>query len=299
KWLREQRPDDPRGGFAAHKFKLFNAFLEMLPALARGLPEQQFIIRPHPSERISTWQALAEPLPNVSVHHRGNVVAWLQAADALVHNGCTTAVEAFLVGCAAFAYMPVRSPTFDHPLPNGISLACQSLTDLLARIDQAGADRAGLFARQSRDPRRQRLLEQNLASVSESSLDSERILDCLDGLLTRPGRAPRRAGALMGVKRMVAAISRLLPGSANYGPYLDHMFPPTSLGEAQARANQLAAALGLSPSFRLDVVSQSVFRVTTPDKELKSAGCKRAFALEFAMTPPTGKADETARTDFC
>jgi len=37
KWLREQRPQDPRGGFARHKFELFNAFCRMLPDLARAL----------------------------------------------------------------------------------------------------------------------------------------------------------------------------------------------------------------------------------------------------------------------
>jgi len=37
KWLREQRPQDPRGGFARHKFELFNGFCRMLPDLARAL----------------------------------------------------------------------------------------------------------------------------------------------------------------------------------------------------------------------------------------------------------------------
>ncbi|MCH8478265.1 MAG: hypothetical protein LAT56_10000, partial [Wenzhouxiangella sp.] len=87
KWLREQRPDDPRGGFAAHKYELFKAFVEALPELARALPDVSFVLRPHPSERIQTWQDIAADLGNVRIAAKGNVVAWLLAADGVINNG--------------------------------------------------------------------------------------------------------------------------------------------------------------------------------------------------------------------
>lgn len=249
KWLRERRPDDPRGGFAAHKFALFNAFLEMLPALAKALPEQRFIVRPHPSERIETWQALAAPLPNVSVHHSGNVVAWLKATDVLVHNGCTTAVEAFLVGCPALAYMPVRSAAFDHPLPNGLSLSCDDLPSLAAAVATACADRAAAHASIRADSRRRQLAEASIAGCTSQSLACERILEALDPLLRDlsppQGARPGLARLTLGLRRAARVVEHRLPGMANYRPYLEHMFPPVGLAEAQARAGLLARCVGV------------------------------------------------------
>jgi surface carbohydrate biosynthesis protein len=255
KWLREKRPDDPRGGFAAHKFKLFHAFLAMLPALAQALPERQFIIRPHPSERLSTWQELAEPLPNVSVQHRGNVVAWLEAADALVHNGCTTAVEAFLVGCAAFAYMPLRSPTFDHPLPNGISLQCDDLQALASAVASACEDPVAAYEQLAADPARRQLAAANIAGCTGERLACEAILDALGRLLADmappEGARPGLARLTLALRRVLRTVEQRIPGTANYRPYLEHMFPSIGLAEARERARLLASCIGVpAPSIR-------------------------------------------------
>jgi surface carbohydrate biosynthesis protein len=255
KWLREQRPDDPRGGFAAHKFALFNAFLEMVPALAQALPDRQFIVRPHPSERLATWTELTESLPNVLVQHEGNVVAWLEAADALVHNGCTTAVEAFLVGCPALAYMPVRSPTFDHPLPNGMSLQCHDQPSLAAALTDACIDPGAMYERIVADPARRQLAASNIAGCMADQLASEAILDALDGLLADAappdGARPRLARMTLGMRRALRTVEQRIPGTANYRPYLEHMFPPIGLQEARDRAALLARCVGVpAPSLR-------------------------------------------------
>jgi hypothetical protein len=245
KWLREKRPDDPRGGFAAHKFNLFHAFLEMLPALAEALPERRFIIRPHPSERISTWQALAEPLPNVSVQHRGNVVAWLEAADALVHNGCTTAVEAFLVGCAAYAYMPLRSPSFDHPLPNGISLQCDDLRGTrFGGGQRLRGPRGGLRAARSR-PGPQPAGGGNMAGCTGERLACEAILDALGGLLADmappAGARPGLARLTLALRRILRTVEQRIPGTANYRP-------TWSTCSRRSGSRKRASALDCSPA---------------------------------------------------
>jgi len=264
KWLREQRPDDPRGGFAAHKFVLFKAFLEMIPALARALPEQNFVIRPHPSERPDTWQSLAASLPNITVEHGGNVIAWLLAADALVHNGCTTAVEAFLVGCPAAAYLPVRSLAFDHPLPNGLSLPCADLPSLAATLAGAVADPTAAHARLQAGPERRRLAEANIAGCTGDRLACERILDALQPLLDNPrppeGARPAVARLMLGLRRAARVIEHRLPGTANYRPYLQHMFPPTSLAQVQERARLLASCLD-APAPAIRQIAADVFEL--------------------------------------
>jgi len=263
KWLREQRPDDPRGGFAAHKFALFKAFCKMLPELARRLPEVQFVIRPHPSEKKATWDALAADLDNVEVAQYGNVVAWLLASDGLIHNGCTTAVEAFQLGRPALAFEPVHSDTYDHPLPNGISLSCPDLDTLETSCRAASADPAALFSRQASTGGRERMANA-LAGLEDSELASERISAMLAEL--QPGRPVRRkmVSAALALRRILRVVEERIPGTANYRPYLAHMFPDISLQEAQARMTELGHCLQINRLPEIRQLEQNVFQLQPP-----------------------------------
>lgn len=261
KWLREQRPDDPRGGFAAHKYELFKAFCELIPALARRLPEVQIVIRPHPSERADTWEHLAAGFSQVAVAQHGNVVAWLLASQGLIHNGCTTAVEAYQLGRPALAYRPVLSAQYDHPLPNGISLAASDVDGVAAWIERVMAAPDQVFAEQAAAGAHA-LMSRALAGLDGDGLACERILDALEPLFATPGPAPRRwTAGLLGLRRLLRLIEQSIPGTVNYGPYLAHMFPDIDRVEVEQRCRQMASCLGLA---RLPLVRQleaKVFRL--------------------------------------
>lgn len=260
KWLREQRPDDPRSGFAAHKYALFKAFGRMLPELARRLPMVRFVLRPHPSEQRMTWDALAEGLENVYVVQRGNVVAWLLASDGIIHNGCTTAVEAFQLGRPALAYRPVRSETFDHPLPNGISVSCADLEELEQACRAATADSAATFAGQAHSGGRA-LMANAVAGLQDSTLAAERISLALAELLP-PGHGHRRLPpAALRLRRFLRIVEERIPGTANYRPYLAHMFPDVSLEDVRGRVAELGRCLKLNRLPELAELEPNVFRV--------------------------------------
>ncbi|TVQ38059.1 MAG: hypothetical protein EA370_06165 [Wenzhouxiangella sp.] len=264
KWLREQRPDDPRGGFAAHKYELFQAFVKALPALARALPELRFVLRPHPSERVRTWQDIAAGLDNVRVAADGNVVAWLLAADGLVHNGCTTAVEAFQLGRPALAYRPVLNPDYDHPLPNDISLSCLELPELIDEVSACRADRDAVFARQAEAGGRA-VMARALAGLGETELACQRILRSLAPLLDEGLSATNEAGRsgrlAMVLRRLLRPVESRLPGTANYGPYLAHMFPDTDIEQVRERIRLLADCLGLDTLPPITQLETNVFRL--------------------------------------
>jgi len=247
RWLREQRPDDPRGGFAGHKYELFQAFRDLLPRLAAALPTTTLVLRPHPSERWQTWQELAAGLANVRVCREGNVVPWLLAARALVHNGCTTALEAFVMQRPALAYMPLRSPAFDHPLPNGLSLQFEDVDSLVATLEDCIADAAAVFGRQATLERRA-LLGGHVAG-SDDELASHRVVETLLPLLVGRGPVagsnPLVAHISQGLRRTVRAIQGRVAGQGNHRAYLEHMFPVTTLQDTCDRVARLSACLGL------------------------------------------------------
>ncbi|MGY6554481.1 MAG: surface carbohydrate biosynthesis protein [Wenzhouxiangella sp.] len=272
KWLREQRPDDPRGGFAAHKFELFKAFVELIPALARRLPEVPIVIRPHPSERAETWESLVSGFPQVSVAQHGNVVAWLLASQGLIHNGCTTAVEAYQLGRPALAYRPLRSQHYDHPLPNGISLSAESLEPVVAWIQRTMVDADPVFAEQA-DAGGASLMMRALAGLNSEQLAAERILDALAPLFGSSAKRPRAWTArLLGLRRLLRMIEERIPGTANYRPYLSHMFPDIDQVEVEQRCRQMGACLGLAGLPAVRQLESNVFRLDpTQDSRLGKA----------------------------
>ncbi|TVS12331.1 MAG: hypothetical protein EA419_05205 [Wenzhouxiangella sp.] len=263
KWLREKRPDDPRGGFAAHKFELFQAFSDMVPELARRLPEVHFVVRPHPSEKRQTWEHVAAGFDNVSVAQHGNVVAWLLASDGLIHNGCTTAVEAFQLDRPAIAFRPVRSARYDHALPNDISLAAADLDELAGLVERASADSAALFSEQAGSESRQ-VMRAALAGFGEHGLASERIVARLGQLSEQGsihGARSRWMPAVLAFRRLLRLLEQRLPGTANYRPYLAHMFPDIDQAEVEQSLRQMASCLDIAPVPRVRELETNVFRL--------------------------------------
>ncbi|MFU8814328.1 MAG: surface carbohydrate biosynthesis protein [Pseudomonadales bacterium] len=271
RWLREQRPDDPRGGFAAHKYQLFQAFKTMVPALAKALPELNFVLRPHPSERHATWVELTAGLPNVRVCADGNVIPWLRASRGLIHNGCTTALEGFVMGRPALAYMPVRSDAYDHPLPNGLSRQVDDLDALIHHSASMFAEPEQAFAQQAAAGGAA-LLEQNLAGAS-GELACGRIIAALAPLLNqapadascenqpRPASfAPSAAArALMFGRRRWWSLAQHVPGHGNYRGYVGRMFPAVSVEEVRDRVAAFARCLPDLSGLEVRELQPSVF----------------------------------------
>lgn len=275
RWLREQRPDDPRGGFAAHKYTLYQAFLELMPRLSESLPGTTIVVRPHPSESLSVWEALAQRLPNLVVRREGGIAPWLLAAQGMVHNGCTTAVEAFALGCPALAYAPERSARYDHPLPNGLSVPCEDVDTLVARLGDCLRDRRGAFACQSADGARQVLVRRSIAGFEADASASDRICDALWPLLESAAVAggPRRrlVSAGLAARRWGHAIEQRVPGTSNYRPYLQAMFPDTPVSDVRERARVLAACVG-TPAPTVQALAANVFAVEpAPQQDRRSA----------------------------
>lgn len=119
--------------------QIFEGFLELVPELARRFPERNIIIRPHPSENRSPWDALAADLPNVHVEYEGNVTPWLLGASLILHCGSTTAVEAHIAGKPVISFCPCPKEDiakFELYVPALVSIHTTTVEEVL---DQTGA----------------------------------------------------------------------------------------------------------------------------------------------------------------
>ena len=77
-------------GLKDHKQAVLENFKGMIPGLERAFPNYVVVVRPHPTENPAVYRDVASKCERVRVTNEGNVVPWLLATKALVHNGCTT-----------------------------------------------------------------------------------------------------------------------------------------------------------------------------------------------------------------
>jgi surface carbohydrate biosynthesis protein len=85
---------------------------------ADGVP---VVMRPHPSENAEIWQRHLAGIPGLEVIREGSQVDWLKASALLVHSGCTTGLEAFLLGHPVAALTPGQFGFHDFFISNLVS----------------------------------------------------------------------------------------------------------------------------------------------------------------------------------
>lgn len=93
----------------AYASQVLTSFIKLINRLSHEFPSLKFIIRPHPGEDRSFYETIFKQFDNVLVKHEGSVTPWLQACKLMIHEGCTTGVEAFLSGTPVIIYKTVST----------------------------------------------------------------------------------------------------------------------------------------------------------------------------------------------
>jgi surface carbohydrate biosynthesis protein len=256
-----------KGGVAQHVLALFRAFITMLPALASALPDRTFVVRPHPSESHEPWLRAALGCPNVHVIHEGNVVPWLIASDALIHNGCTTGLEAYILGTPVIAYEPVVSERFDLHLPNDVSDRASDVAELTKRVEAIGE---GDISTDSQEALRRRAIVDRYVAALGGQLASERMCDALEAFVTQwqveplPGAWSRISGRINGqVRGFEKWFNLMRPQHNNSRSYVDHMFSELSPEDIEVRLARFRRSLGRFEKVRSRLHSRNVFEIST------------------------------------
>jgi len=123
-------------GLVQHLATIMEAFLEVIPKIAQRFPEHAIVLRPHPGENVEPYVQLAKNYINIKINNNGSVVPWLLAADVVIHNSCTTGIEAWVLDRPVISYMPISNVLYDSKLPNELSYKCVAEDELLSRINK-------------------------------------------------------------------------------------------------------------------------------------------------------------------
>lgn len=112
-------PDDPASVAEMHALLAwektnFDSLVALLDWAVREVTSHRIVIRPHPGELAAFWEQRYGANPRVVIIPRSNPHPWIMASTLVVHTGCTTGLEAVLMGKPAVNLMPSDHPTFDR-----------------------------------------------------------------------------------------------------------------------------------------------------------------------------------------
>jgi surface carbohydrate biosynthesis protein len=248
-----------RQGVEKHKRNLFEAFLAAVPDIAAELHPYTLVIRPHPSEDHAAWKRAAQGLDNVAVVYEGPVVPWQMAASCLIHNGCTSAVEASVLGLPALSYRPVKSAEFDIALPNLLSEEFTTVPALARRARELAGAPAGRDA----PPAYSDVLRKNLTAL-DGPLACERIMAELKRLQASP--ADGRQTSLLGLQARALHLLRraarsLSPQARKYELHKSDAALFTA-DQIKERARPMAEALGRFGDLRYETRGPGVVTIS-------------------------------------
>lgn len=114
---------------------------------ARARSPWPLVVRPHPTEDLGIWQQTLGGLDGVEVIREGDHLAWTAAARGLVHPGCTTGVEALLLGTPAISLVVDDNPWHALYLSNLVNPKVGAVGDAVDMIlDLAGGGEPSSWA---------------------------------------------------------------------------------------------------------------------------------------------------------
>lgn len=164
--------------------ELFNHFLYLVKILSLTFPYLQFIVRPHPNENKLTYEKAFSELNNVKVISEGNVINWILASQLIIHNGCTTGIEAFLLNKPVVAYMPIHNEKFDVALANDLSIKTSNIEEIILIIKDIlnNVHREKILLSESNEHKK---IFNRYYGVEDGEFAYKNILDCLQQIPAR------------------------------------------------------------------------------------------------------------------
>jgi len=257
-------------GLTRHKQAIFKDFQRLIPILDQTLTDHTIIIRPHPAENQEVYHNIASTCKRVSVTNEGNVVPWLIAAKALIHNGCTTGVEAYALGLPTITYRASKNEYYDnafHRLPNQLSHECldhEQIQETLANILEGKLGHAN-------SDERKKIMEHHLAAMN-GPLACDRMVDIFEEISSQQQTAPAPALKDRLVSRFWATRRRLkkrIKGfkanmSHNKADFLVHRYPGVCKEDLQRRLAQFQQALGDRTELKVEKIFHQFYRISAP-----------------------------------
>lgn len=240
-------------------FKKLHEFIEAIIFLAANNNGYDIVVRPHPQEDINTWRVFLEKIPNVHIVRQDSITAWVKNAFAVMHNGCTTALEATTSGKTVLTFNPFDMQ-YDNKLFNTLGHILKTKEELLEKANY-------IFEKEKiSNTKKEKVNLPNLISkkiyLDDNELAAQKIIKIWEGLtnekLSKNNNWIKYNWYLkiINVKKFILIIaSKLFPNIIK--PIKEnHKFPAFDPKDIYERVNRLKQILSINKKIECKVVSK-------------------------------------------
>jgi surface carbohydrate biosynthesis protein len=275
----EQPGEEPRFGRAARGMTLeyaeglrdfkqivFESFQKMIPALERIFEDHKIVVRPHPTENQDIYKSIAARCQRVHVTNQGNVVPWLMSANALIHNGCTTGVEAYALRVPAISFRATINEKYDHgfyALPNQLSHQCFDFDQLQKTLTKILSGDLGPIDGEEQTE----LIDRHLSGL-QGPLVCEQITDVLEKVVDRLPRMSKiqiarriREGAKSAKRKVLRKLKKRGTTTEGFNEFQRHKYPEILIEEIHSRLNRFNTIIDNGIELTVDKIYGKLFQI--------------------------------------
>ncbi len=119
----------------ADESRMMHHYVSAIKYITKNNNLYDIVLRPHPTENIDLWKIFLDGLPNVHVIGEGSITSWVNHSFAVLHNGCTTSLEATISGKPVITYVPFKQ-VFNRGLANDLGKLVSTEEELLTHINK-------------------------------------------------------------------------------------------------------------------------------------------------------------------
>lgn len=225
-------------------------FVAVFPKIRTWFPHVKLIVRPHPSEDHEYWHSLAAKTGHFEVQTNGAASPWILGAECLLHHGCTTGVEAEIMGKPHIMYAPCPDKHHDTEMMKTFAPIVHTQDKLRAKLSSI---MDGDYNQKDRND-----LESYFASLT-GELSSRKIVSSFHSIDVAPQKLRRWLKLMRFTPRHL--IAQYWPRSRKAGSYSRQKWSETSAGDVAQIAARFQSLLGLENTLTTEEVFPQLFRI--------------------------------------
>ena len=239
-------------------YKKFYEFIEAIKHLSQNNNGYDIVLRPHPRDNMKNWEVVLEDIPNVHILREDSISAWVKNTFVVMHNGCTTAIEATISGKPVITYNPFQME-YAKPIPNSLGYNINSKEELLKKVNEL------FISEKNRDKKDKIKIPEVLTKklyIDTNELAAEKIIKIWESLDSKSLSKTNNWTKfyllikMMNIKKTVYKILNKL-FSNNFGPLREnYKFPPLDENDINLRIIKLKNLLGIEKNLKCKIISE-------------------------------------------
>lgn len=246
-------------GLAAENFLMMYEYIEAVKKLSLN-SEYDVVLRPHPNENIEAWKIYLGDIVNVHVIREGSIDAWVNNAFVVVHNGCTTAIEASISNKQVISYTPFHQE-YSRDFANDIGHCINTKDKLVDRVNLIFKD----FKLEEKNNKKNNLITPKISDkiyLDDNELASEKIIkiwESLDNKNFSKSNSWIKFYILCKFLTLIRVIKKVIKfffSSKSKNEKQNHKFPPLDKRDIIARVSRLKDILGIKENINCKILSE-------------------------------------------